>query len=103
MAGARFRAAGFLAAGFFSASGFVSAFAFGAAFRRGARFGFSSAGGSGARVTVAVVAGPSVIVMWHIRFRIWAARPRARGRQRLIVGPSSTYAVFTIRSSPIRL
>jgi hypothetical protein len=38
-----------------------------------------------------------------MRLRICAARPRARGRQRLIVGPSSTYTVFTTRSSPIRL
>src|SRR5581483_7778446 len=32
----------------------------------------------------------SLTVMWHVRLRIRLTRPRARGRQRLIVGPSST-------------
>src|SRR5439155_13263503 len=38
-----------------------------------------------------------------VRFRMRAARPRARARQRLSTGPSSTKAAFTTRSSPIRL
>ena len=30
-----------------------------------------------------------MIVMWQVRLRMRVARPRARGRQRLSVGPSS--------------
>ena len=33
--------------------------------------------------------GVSVIVMWLVRLRIRVARPMARGRKRLSVGPSS--------------
>ena len=68
--------------------------------RRGARrrFGFSSA----ACCAAAAPPSPSatLIVMWHVRFLMLDTRPRARGRQRLIVGPSSTYAAVMTRSSP---
>ena len=37
--------------------------------------------------------------MWQVRLRIRFTRPRARGRQRLSVGPSSATAVRTNRSS----
>ena len=36
--------------------------------------------------------------MWQVRFMIGVARPWARGRKRLMVGPSSTVA-RTMRSS----
>ena len=45
---------------------------------------------------------PTIRVMWHVRFRIRLTRPRARARQRFIVGPSSTTAAWTTRSSPDR-
>src|SRR5579875_2550547 len=44
--------------------------------------------------------GVSKIVRWLVRFRIRVARPIARGRKRLIVGPSSACAALTTRSSP---
>jgi len=40
--------------------------------------------------------------MWQVRFMIRAYRPRARGRPRLSVGPSSANAVETRRSSPFQ-
>src|SRR5215212_8404343 len=40
--------------------------------------------------------------MWHVRLWMRATRPRARARQRLIVGPSSMYAAETTRSSPLQ-
>ena len=40
--------------------------------------------------------------MWQVRFLIRATRPRARARQRFSVGPSSTTAAWTTRSSPTR-
>src|SRR6185312_3051192 len=43
-------------------------------------------------------------VMWLVRLRIRNARPWARGRMRLAVGPSSAYTVATTRvvgSSPL--
>jgi hypothetical protein len=46
--------------------------------------------------------GASSIVMWQVRLRMRATRPRARGRQRFIVGPSSAYAAATKSSSPTR-
>src|SRR5207245_1490040 len=86
----------FLAAGFFAA-GFLVA---------GLRLGFSStaasafgAGGGGAG---AVGASTSRTVMWHVRLWIRATRPRARARQRFIVGPSSAYAAETTMSSGFR-
>ena len=41
-------------------------------------------------------------VTWQVRFLIRFTRPRARGFQRLSVGPSSAYAASTTRSSPSR-
>ena len=38
-------------------------------------------------------------VMWQVRLRIRVARPRARGRQRLRVGPSSAKHADTNSSS----
>jgi hypothetical protein len=52
------------------------------AFGLAARFGFDGAS------TISTWA--SVTVMWQVRFLIRATRPRARARQRLRVGPSST-------------
>src|SRR6476660_10176228 len=43
------------------------------------------------------------MVMWVIGLWIGNARPWARGRQRLIVGPSLAWASATIRSSADRL
>src|SRR5690606_14641957 len=40
-------------------------------------------------------AGATTTVMWLVRLRICDARPCARGRNRLRVGPSSTYAAET--------
>src|SRR5207247_294743 len=54
---------------------------------RGVRFGFSSAGGV---ACARVGTGATFTVMWQVRLKIRLTRPRARGRQRLIVGPSST-------------
>ncbi len=88
----------------------AAASAFGAAgfFARPARlgfgfssaFGFSVASASGSTAVSCVVrgrlaapsvsAGASRIVTWHVFFWIRATRPRARARQRLITGPSST-------------
>src|SRR5579875_2040555 len=50
--------------------------------------GASAGAGRGARV-VACDACASSIVMWQVRLRIRATRPRARARQRFSVGPSS--------------
>jgi hypothetical protein len=44
----------------------------------------------------------STTVMWLVRFLIWNARPWARGRKRLSVVPSSTYALATYRSCSSR-
>ena len=44
--------------------------------------------------------GVSKIVRWLVRLRILVARPSARGRKRLIVGPSSAWTAFTYKSSP---
>ena len=40
--------------------------------------------------------------MWHVRLWIGVARPRARGRKRFSVGPSSTRISETRISSPTR-
>ena len=45
--------------------------------------------GRGLRDWPALGSCASSIVMWHVRLRIWLTRPRARGRQRFSVGPSS--------------
>src|SRR6185503_17852183 len=45
--------------------------------------------------------GVSVIVRWLVRLRMRVARPMARGRNRLSVGPSSAVTANTNRSSPI--
>ena len=39
--------------------------------------------------------GVSRIVRWLVRLRIRVARPIARGRNRLIVGPSSAWTALT--------
>src|SRR5204863_5634790 len=44
-------------------------------------------------------AGVTTRVMWLVRLRIRVARPWARGRQRFIVGPSSTWQLLTTRSA----
>jgi hypothetical protein len=41
----------------------------------------------------------SVTVMWHVRLRILATRPRARARQRFMTGPPSTNVVLTYSRS----
>ena len=41
--------------------------------------------------------------MWLVRLLMRVARPWARGRQRFIVGPSSTWATVTTRSARARL
>ena len=41
--------------------------------------------------------------MWLVRLLIRDARPWARGRQRFIVGPSSTIALLTTRVARSRL
>src|SRR4051794_10623158 len=40
------------------------------------------------------------MVRWLVRLRIRVARPMARGRKRLIVGPASAYTARILRSSP---
>src|SRR6185503_6199590 len=45
--------------------------------------------------------GVSVIVRWLVRLRMRVARPMARGRKRLSVGPSSAVTAKTRRSSPM--
>ena len=40
-----------------------------------------------------------MIVMWQVRLRMRVARPRARGRQRFSVGPSSAKHAETNRAS----
>ncbi len=44
-----------------------------------------------------------MIVMWQVRLRMRVARPRARGRQRLSVGPSSAKHALTNSSSAAML
>src|SRR4029077_10500070 len=41
--------------------------------------------------------GVTTRVMWLVRLRIRVARPWARGRQRFMVGPSSTWQLLTTR------
>src|SRR5262249_55375769 len=59
-----------------------------AAFLAGAAFFAAPAPG---RTGVAVATDSTWMVMWQVRLRIRYARPCARGRNRLSVGPSSTY------------
>src|SRR4029079_12648616 len=47
-------------------------------------------------------AGCTASVMWLVRLLIRVARPCARGRQRFIVGPSSTMATETTRDAVSR-
>ena len=42
---------------------------------------------------------PTTTVMWHVRLRTRVARPRARGRNRFSVGPSSAKQATTFSSS----
>ncbi len=51
------------------------------------------------RAGVAEATLSTSIVMWLVRLLIRNARPCARGRNRLSVGPSSTYATETISDS----
>ena len=44
--------------------------------------------------------GVKVIVRWDVRLRIRVARPIARGRYRLSVGPSSAWIEAIFSSSP---
>ena len=53
-------------------------------------------------VGACVAAGVTTRVMWLVRLRIRVARPWARGRQRFIVGPSSTWQLLTTRSARSR-
>src|SRR4029079_11821806 len=46
--------------------------------------------------------GVTTRVMWLVRLRIRVARPWARGRQRFMVGPSSTWQLLTTRSARSR-
>src|ERR1700675_2984094 len=64
-----------------------------------ARLGFSAASSAvGASVTPS--RRVTLTVMWQVRLLMRDTRPRARARQRLIVGPSSTNAAETTSSSP---
>ena len=97
--------------GFSSAVSTASVVSATSGFLRAARRGFDSAGASGAVVAASGVRASgsalpsgcaSLIVMWHVRLRIRATRPRARARQRLSVGPAPMYAAETTISSPAR-
>src|SRR4051794_19561981 len=46
--------------------------------------------------------GVSWMVRWLVRLRMRVARPMARGRKRLIVGPGSANTAWILRSSPTR-
>src|SRR5439155_4072775 len=76
---------------------FLTHYAFTSFFLAGAlRFGFSVASALGSSAFAAGLCGAAAFgfsirrtVMWQVRLRMRATRPRARARQRLIVGPSS--------------
>jgi hypothetical protein len=78
-------------ASFFFARRFDSAWRFGfSAVSAGAGASvLAGAAARGARVWPAFGFWTSSIVMWHVRLLIRLTRPRARGRQRFSVGPSS--------------
>ena len=79
----------FLAVAFLAGSAFFAGAFFAVAFLAG--FGSGAAGAS-------ADAGCTTRVMWLVRLLMRVARPWARGRQRFIVGPTSTCATDTTRS-----
>src|SRR5205823_11232661 len=97
-------AAAFLAGAFFAAAFFAGAGASGSSTAVAALAAFLAGAGTPATAPVALRGDPpagvvatdsTVMVMWQVRLRIRYARPCARGRNRLSVGPSSTYASAT--------